>query len=85
MATAKDRRIARRIEEILRLRNSSLANELVGVDCVRTLPAEIRERIIEELGEEFSKKGLSPDNEPNAYGMEIEDLTDACAPWHDEP
>jgi hypothetical protein len=30
------------------------------------------------LGEEFSAKGLKPDSEPNAYGLEIEALTDAC-------
>jgi hypothetical protein len=39
----------------------------------------IREQIVDELGEEFASAGLQPDGEPNDYGMEIEELTDACA------
>ena len=26
----------------------------------------------------FVEEGLKPDNEPNEYGLEIEDLIDAC-------
>lgn len=76
-----EERIARRIEEILRIRQSPLADELAKVDRVRALPVGVRERITEELAEEFSRRGLGPDSEPNAYGLEIEGLTDACAPW----
>jgi len=81
MATAKERNVARRIEEILRLRRSPLAAQVAGVGNVLVLPQGVREQIIDELGEEFSKKGLKADSEPNAYGLEIEALTDACGPW----
>jgi hypothetical protein len=51
---------------------------------VRELPRHVREKIVDELGEEFSAKGLKPDSEPNAYGLEIEALTDACSlAWDD--
>lgn len=54
-----------------------------GMD-VRQLPRHIREKIVDELGEEFSAKGLKPDSEPNAYGLEIEALTDARSlAWND--
>lgn len=73
--------MTRRIEEILRLRQSPLAEQVAKVENVRILPVDVRERIVSELGEEFSKKGLNLDSEPNAYGLEMEALTDACAPW----
>jgi len=77
--TAEERkRATRRMEQILRGIGSSLADELAKVQDVRQLPHLVRERIIDELGEEFSAKGLQPNGEPNAFGLEIEDLTDAC-------
>jgi hypothetical protein len=42
------------------------------------VPRHVREKIVDELGEEFSAKGLKPDSEPNAYGLELEALTDTC-------
>jgi hypothetical protein len=68
----------RRIEQILRERGSSIAEDVAKVDDVRQIPRPIREKIVDELGDEFSGKGLGPDSEPNAYGIEIENLTDAC-------
>jgi hypothetical protein len=77
--TAEERkRATRRMEQILRGIGSSLTDELAKVQDVRQLPRLVREKIIDELGEEFSAKGLQPNGEPNAYGLEIEDLTDAC-------
>ena len=72
------REVTRRIAAILRQRNSSLAEKLEGVLDVRKLQRDIREKIVDELGEEFSAKGLQEDGEPNEYGLEIEGLTDAC-------
>ena len=73
-----------RIAAILRQRASPLAEVIIdGID-VRELPRHIREKIVDDLGEEFSAKGLKPDSEPNAYGHEIEALTDACGlAWDD--
>jgi len=78
MVTQKQQEATRRIEQILRDRFSSLADEVAKVQDVRELPASSREKIVDELGDEFSAKGLGPDGEPNAYGLDIEDLTDAC-------
>ncbi len=38
----------------------------------------LREAIVDELGDEFSKNGLLPNGEPNEYGLELEKLTDTC-------
>jgi hypothetical protein len=74
----------RRIAAILRERGSPLAKVLVYRIQVRELPRHVREKIVDELGEEFSAKGLKPDSEPNVYGLEIEALTDACGlAWDD--
>ena len=74
----------KRIAAILRQRGSLLADAIMqGLD-VRNLPRHIREKIVDELGEEFSAKGVKSDSEPNAYGVEIEALTDACGlAWDD--
>jgi hypothetical protein len=68
----------------LRQRGSRLADAVMeGLD-VCNLPRHIREKIVDELGEEFSAKGLKDDHEPNASGLEIEVLTDACSlTWDD--
>jgi hypothetical protein len=75
------------IAAILRQRVSPLAEVIIDGMNVRELPRHIREKIVDELGEEFSAKGLKPDSEPNAYGLEIEALTDArglaCDDRHD--
>ena len=67
-----------RIAAILRQRASPLAEVIIDGLDVRELPRHILEKIVDELGEEFSAEGLKPDSEPNAYGLEIEALTDAC-------
>lgn len=77
--------VTRRIAQILRDRHSALADDVAKVQDVRELPHNIRKQIVSELGEEFSAKGLQSDGEPNAYGLEMEDLTDACGlPWAKE-
>jgi hypothetical protein len=68
-----------RIAAILRQRASPLAQVFIDGLDVRELPRHVREKIVDELGEEFSAKGLQLDSEPNAYGLEIEALTDACS------
>lgn len=84
MASSTDRSVAHRIEEILRLRQSPLADELAAVGSVGSLPARTRKAIVDELGEEFCSKGLNSDDEANTYGLELEALTDACTPWRGE-
>jgi hypothetical protein len=59
---------SQRIAAILRQRASPLAEVIIDGMDVRELPRHIREKIVDELGEEFSAKGLKPDSEPNAYG-----------------
>ena len=78
MAKQKLMKATQRIAAILRERGSPLAEVVVDGLDVRELPRHVREKIVDELGEEFSAKGLKPDSEPNAYGHEIEALTDAC-------
>lgn len=84
MAKQEQMKATQRIAAILRERGSPLADVVVdGID-VRELPRDVREQIVDELGEEFSAKGLKPDSEPNDYGLEIEALTDACGlAWDD--
>jgi hypothetical protein len=73
-----------RIAAILRQRASPLAQVFIDGLDVRELPRHVREKIVDELGEEFSAKGLEPDSEPNAYGLELEALADACGlAWDD--
>lgn len=84
MAMQKPMKATERIAAILRKRGSPLANVLVDGIEVRELPRHVREKIVDELGEEFSAKGLKPDSEPNAYGLEIEALTDACGLARDD-
>jgi len=69
----------RRIAEILRQRSSLLAEQVEQILDIRSLPLQVRERIIDELGNEFAEKGLRPDDEPNEYGLELESLTDLCS------
>jgi hypothetical protein len=83
MISAKEAQAKRRIEEVLRLRQSALAQQVAGAESVRELPVNIREQIAEELSDELCAKGLEPDSEPNAYGLEMEDLINVCAPWRD--
>jgi hypothetical protein len=73
-----------RIAAILRQRGSPLAEVVVdGLDA-QELPRHLREKIVDELGEEFSATGLKQNSEPNAYGLEIAALTDACGlAWDD--
>jgi hypothetical protein len=78
MAKQKPLQATQCIAAILRERGSPLAEVVVDGLDVRELPRHVREKIVDELGEEFSAKGLKPDSEPNAYGLKIEALTDAC-------
>ena len=54
-----------RIAAILRQRGSPLAEVVVGGREVRELPRHLREKIVDELGEEFSARGLKHNSEPN--------------------
>jgi hypothetical protein len=78
MAKQKPMKATQCIAAILRERGSPLAKVVVDGLDLRELPRHVREKIVYELGEEFSAKGLQPNSESNAYGLEIEALTDAC-------
>ena len=42
-------------------------------------------QIVDALGEEFATRGIESNGEPNAYGLELEALTDACGlAWDDQ-
>ena len=78
------RKVTRRIATILSQRGSPLAKVVEEVGDVRQLSRHVREQIVDALGEEFAAKGLKRDSEPNAYGLELEVLTDACGlAWDD--
>jgi hypothetical protein len=78
MAKHKQTKATQRIAAILRERGSPLADVVGDGLDVRELSRHAREQIVDELGEECSAKGLTPDGEPNAYGLEMEAWTDAC-------
>jgi hypothetical protein len=84
MAKQKPMKATQRIAAILRERGSPLAEVVVDGLDVRELPRHVREKIVDELGEEFSAKGLTHDREPHPCSLEIEALTDACGlVWDD--
>jgi hypothetical protein len=66
------------IVKILKKRSSPLVKFLDSVEDMLQLPRDIRLKVVDELGDEFCLKGLKADSEPNAYGLEIESLIDAC-------
>lgn len=67
-----------RILEILQSRKSVLVEYIETVKSILDLSYAIRENLVLELAKEFDDKGLLPNGEPNKYGLEIEDLIDAC-------
>ena len=75
-----------RILVILKQRSSILAQRVSEVSNIRDLPRNIRVAIVEEeLADELMSKGLNDNDEHNKYGIEIEDLIDACGlAWDDE-
>jgi hypothetical protein len=84
MAMQKPMKATQRIAAILRECGAPLAEVVVDGLDVRELPRHVREKIVDELGEEFSARGLKPDREPHAYGLELEALTDAYSlAWDD--
>jgi hypothetical protein len=75
----KSKDATKRILQILVSRNSDDLFRLLGtVDDITMLDRDLREKIALELGRELTSKGLNTDDEPNAYGLEIESLIDAC-------
>ena len=73
-----------RIIEILRIRSSPLLVHLKDCEDISLLERDLREKIVEELADELNAKGSGDDDEPNEYGLEIEDLIAACRLWRDE-
>ena len=79
MATDRQTESTRHIEDILRGRKSSLADQVASAGDTIKLARDIRESIVsDELSSEFCEKDLQSDDEPNKYGPEIENLIDAC-------
>jgi len=54
-----------------------LAAELWRVRDMRELPRDVREAIVDVLGHEAADRGLGADEEPNAYGRELDALVAA--------
>ena len=73
-----------RLAALLQRLAPDLAVELGRVRDVRDLQREIRGQIVDVLGHEFAERGLRSDDEPNAYGLELEELIDACGLAWDE-
>lgn len=71
--------LTQRLEEVLQRLAPDLAAALAHVEDVRDLPHESRATIADILGHEYAQHGFGPDNEPNAYGDELEALIDALA------
>lgn len=85
MSTRRQLEATQRIAAILGQQGSPLAHVVHGVDDIRTMPRPVRERIVDALGEEFAARGIESNGEPNAYGLELEALTDACGlAWDDQ-
>ena len=79
MHAFKKDKVTERIVAILRARKSPLSEEVSKFANIKHLAHPLREAVVDELGDEFSQKGLCEDSEPNDYGVELEMLTDACA------
>lgn len=62
---------------ILMRRKPDIVPYLSATKSLSVLPRTIKSRIIDALGDEFSERGLESNGEPNAYGLQIESLTDA--------
>ena len=85
MSTRRQLEATQRIATILGQQGAPLAHVVHGVEDIRTLPRPVRERIVDALGEEFATRGIESSGEPNAYGLELEALTDACGlAWDDQ-
>ena len=85
MSTRSRLEATQRIAAILGQQGSPLASVVHGVDDIRTLPRPVREHIVDALGEEFAMRGIEGNGELNAYGLELETLTDACGlAWDDQ-
>ena len=76
MVTQSRREATQRLAVILHQRGSPLADVVDHVEDVRELARPLREQIVNALSEEFAAKGLKANSEPNAYGLELEALTD---------
>lgn len=64
------------IAEILKKRSPEVLQRL-GDKPIRSLPLETRVEISDILLSEFLEKGLTIGDEPNQYGLQIEDLIDS--------
>jgi hypothetical protein len=61
--------------------------DLHAPELIKTLPllergsvaADIVNEMRDAVGSEFTLKGLKPDDEPNNYGLKLEDLIDRLA------
>jgi predicted LPLAT superfamily acyltransferase len=84
MTAQKRREQTKRIATLLQQLAPDLAGDVAGVTDVRELPRASREAIVHALLDEFIARGREPDDEPNAYGLELEDLMDACGLAWDE-
>lgn len=73
----------KRIEQILNARGSQYSRYVASVQNVRQLPKPVREAIVEALADELGEKGLREDSEPTEYGLELENLIDACGLTND--
>lgn len=67
-----------KILKILSKRDPILAEKLMGVRGIMEIDHKIRDGIASVLSDEFVEHGLKDDDEPNAYGLEIEGLIGAC-------
>jgi len=68
----------RRIKEVIARRSATLFSQLQRTSLITQLPLALREAIVEELIGEFTERGLREDGEPNPYGLEVEEMIDAC-------
>ncbi len=67
-----------KIIKILTKRAPKLAEKLLASHDIMNLDHDLRYEIAGILSDEFSEYGLREDDEPNAYGLEIEHLIGAC-------
>lgn len=68
-----------KIFEILVLRESSLKDVVSAVNNIRDLDNESIELVMDELLKEFLDRGLMDDDEPNKYGLMVDNLIGYCS------
>jgi hypothetical protein len=74
----KNRDIEAKIIQFIKSKSLLGESQLKDLNSIKQLSRKIRDTIIEELSNELAEKGFNNLDEPNNYGLELEDMIDLC-------